>query len=62
MTPSPRTERPDPALERMTLLVLAKLVVAPAFVVAVTLLGRRLGPSVAGMLAALPVVGGPILA
>ncbi len=46
----------------MSLLVLAKLVVAPAFVVAVTLLGRRLGPSVAGMLAALPVVGGPILA
>jgi hypothetical protein len=46
----------------MSVLVLAKLVVAPAFVVAVTLLGRRLGPSVAGMLAALPVVGGPILA
>lgn len=42
-------------------LLLAKLIVAPAFVVTVTLLGRRLGPSAAGMLAALPVVGGPIL-
>lgn len=45
----------------MTLLLLAKLVVAPAFVVAVTLFGRRLGPAAAGMLAAFPVVGGPIL-
>lgn len=45
----------------MTPILLAKLLVAPAFVVTVTLLGRRLGPSAAGMLAALPVVGGPIL-
>lgn len=45
----------------MTPLLLAKLIVAPAFVIAVTLLGRRLGPAAAGMLAALPVVGGPIL-
>lgn len=45
----------------MTLLLLAKLIVAPAFVVAVTLFGRRLGPAAAGMLAAFPVVGGPIL-
>jgi len=45
----------------MTALLLAKLLVAPAFVVAVTLVGRRLGPSAAGMLAAFPVVGGPIL-
>lgn len=45
----------------MTPLLLAKLLVAPLFVVGVTLVGRRLGPSAAGMLAALPVVGGPIL-
>lgn len=45
----------------MTPLLAAKLVVAPSFVVGVTLVGRRLGPSAAGMLAALPVVGGPIL-
>lgn len=44
----------------MTLL-LAKLFVAPAFVVCVTLVGRKLGPRAAGLLAALPVVGGPIL-
>lgn len=45
----------------MTPLLAAKLVVAPSFVVGVTLVGRRLGPSAAGMLAAFPVVGGPIL-
>ncbi len=39
-----------------------KLWIAPSFVVAVTLIGRRVGPSAAGFLAALPVVGGPILA
>ncbi len=39
-----------------------KLLIAPSFVVAVTLIGRRVGPSAAGFLAALPVVGGPILA
>ncbi len=39
-----------------------KLLIAPSFVVAVTLIGRRVGPSGAGFLAALPVVGGPILA
>jgi hypothetical protein len=42
-------------------LLLAKLFVAPTFVVCVTLVGRRLGPRAAGLLAALPVVGGPIL-
>jgi hypothetical protein len=39
-----------------------KLLIAPSFVVAVTLIGRRTGPSAAGFLAALPVVAGPILA
>ncbi|AKF02973.1 hypothetical protein [Sandaracinus amylolyticus] len=43
-------------------LLLAKLTIAPAFVAAVSLLGRRFGPALAGFLAALPVVGGPILA
>jgi hypothetical protein len=43
------------------LLLLAKLVIAPLFVIVVTLVGRRLGPRVAGLLAALPVIGGPIL-
>ncbi|UJR84629.1 Hypothetical protein I5071_67080 [Sandaracinus amylolyticus] len=44
------------------MLLLAKLTIAPAFVAAVSLIGRRFGPAVAGFLAALPVVGGPILA
>lgn len=41
---------------------IAKLAIAPAFVAIVTLIGRRFGASVAGFLASLPVVGGPILA
>jgi hypothetical protein len=44
------------------LLLAAKLAIAPSFVALVTLLGRRLGPTVAGFLASFPVVGGPILA
>jgi hypothetical protein len=39
----------------------AKLVVAPAFVVVVSLASRWFGPAGAGLLASLPVVGGPIL-
>lgn len=46
----------------MSTLLLAKLLVAPSFVVVVTLVARRLGPAAAGLLAALPVVAGPILA
>lgn len=42
-------------------LLLAKLVIAPSFVAAVSVLGRRFGPALAGFLASLPVVGGPIL-
>jgi len=38
-----------------------KLTLAPALVTAVSLAGRRWGARVAGMLAGLPVVGGPIL-
>lgn len=44
----------------MTLL-LAKLLLAPSFVVGVSLVGRRFGPKTAGFVAALPAVGGPIL-
>jgi len=40
---------------------LARLAIAPAFVACVTLVARRLGPSSAGFLAALPVVAGPII-
>ena len=41
--------------------VLAKLLLAPACVVAVSLAGRRWGVAVAGVLGGLPVVAGPIL-
>ena len=41
--------------------VLAKLLLAPACVVAVSLAGRRWGLAVAGILGGLPVVAGPIL-
>lgn len=44
----------------MALLAL-KLLLAPACVVAVSLAGRRWGPTAAGLLGGLPVVGGPIL-
>ncbi len=42
--------------------VLAKLLLAPLCVVAVSLAGRRWGVAVAGILGGLPVVAGPILA
>jgi hypothetical protein len=42
-------------------IVLAKLLLAPACVVAVSLAGRRWGVAVAGVLGGLPVVAGPIL-
>src|ERR1700741_870854 len=38
-----------------------RLALAPAFVAAITLIGRRAGPAVAGYLAGLPVVAAPIL-
>lgn len=41
--------------------LLAKLLLAPACVVAVSLAGRRWGVAVAGILGGLPVVAGPIL-
>ncbi|WP_328941881.1 hypothetical protein OG259_09645 [Streptomyces sp. NBC_00250] len=43
------------------MILLLKLVLAPALVVASTLAGRRWGPSVAGTLVVLPIVAGPIL-
>jgi hypothetical protein len=38
-----------------------KLVLAPAFVVGASLIARRFGPRVGGLVGGLPVVGGPIL-
>ncbi len=43
------------------LILIAKLLIAPACVAAVSVAGRRWGTSIAGLLAGLPVVGGPIL-
>lgn len=43
-------------------LLLAKLLSAPSFVVGISLIGRRFGPAIAGFIAALPLVAGPILA
>lgn len=45
----------------MLAILLAKLLLAPACVVAVSLAGRRWGVAVAGILGGLPVVAGPIL-
>lgn len=42
-------------------ILLLKAFLAPVLVVASTLAGRRWGPSVAGILVALPIVAGPIL-
>lgn len=44
------------------MLLLAKLILVPTLIAAVTLAARRWGPRVAGLLTSLPVVGGPILA
>lgn len=43
------------------MLLVLKLSLVPAFLLAVSLAGRRWGPQVAGWLAGLPVVAGPIL-
>jgi hypothetical protein len=45
---------------RVTLLAV-KLLLAPAFVVGASLVARRFGPTVGGLIAGLPVVAGPIL-
>jgi len=42
-------------------LLALKLLLVPAFLLGLSLAGRRWGPSVAGWLAGLPAVGGPIL-
>jgi hypothetical protein len=42
-------------------LLLTKLLLAPGFVVAASLIARRFGPRVGGLIAGLPVVAGPIL-
>ncbi len=41
-------------------LFLLKLAVVPAFILGVSLAGRRWGPHIAGLLSGFPVVGGPI--
>lgn len=41
--------------------LILKLILVPSFLVLLTLAGKRWGPSVAGWLAGLPVVAGPIL-
>ena len=43
------------------MLLLLKVLLAPALVVATSLAGRRWGPQVAGVLVTLPIVAGPIL-
>jgi hypothetical protein len=43
------------------MLLLAKLILVPTLIAAVTLAARRWGPHIAGLLTSLPVVGGPIL-
>ena len=42
-------------------LALCKLLLAPAFVVVVSVLAQRYGPRIGGVLGGLPVVAGPIL-
>ena len=44
----------------MTIL-LCKLALAPAFVVLVSVIARRFGPRIGGVVGGLPVVAGPIL-
>ena len=50
----------DPETGPVTLLLL-KVLLAPALVVATSLAGRRWGPRIAGLLVTLPIVAGPIL-
>lgn len=50
-----RTRRLQPARPRAVILLL-KLLLAPALVVGSSLAGRRWGPRVSGMFAALPIV------
>jgi hypothetical protein len=52
--------RAAPETCRVTLLLL-KVLLAPALVLATSLAGRRWGPRVAGVLVTLPIVAGPIL-
>ena len=50
-----------PARGSMSLILGFKLVLVPALIGAVTLAGRRWGPSIAGWLSGFPIVVGPIL-
>jgi len=41
--------------------LLLKLTIVPIFIGLITLAGRKWGPTIAGLLGGLPVVGGPII-
>ena len=45
----------------ITPILLAKLLIVPAMLLLLTLVGRRYGPALAGLLSALPVFAGPVL-
>jgi hypothetical protein len=45
----------------MTAIIFLKLFLVPALIYAVTLAGRKWGPTVAGWMSAFPIVAGPIL-
>ncbi|MEI8607666.1 hypothetical protein P4S70_00350 [Enterovibrio sp. Hal110] len=49
------------ALGKEEHMLFLKLILAPLFILLISLSGRIWGPSTAGLLAGLPVVGGPIL-
>jgi hypothetical protein len=49
-----------PFLRERRVILLAKLVLVPLLIAAITVAGQRLGPRVAGALTGLPVVAGPI--
>ena len=40
---------------------MAKLLIVPSMLLLLTLVGRRYGPTLAGLLSALPVFAGPVL-
>lgn len=60
LAPSRAISRSSATIPSMGLLAV-KLTLAPAFVVGVSLVARRFGPRIGGLIAGLPVVAGPIL-
>ena len=45
----------------ITPILIAKLLIVPSMLLLLTLVGRRYGPALAGLLSALPVFAGPVL-